>query len=236
MNGLCAMAAKELREYFATPIAYVVMAVFWAMSGYFFSFNLFFVNTVHMVTAFHNMSVLLLLLMPLLTMRIFAEENKVGTIELLMTLPLSDAAIVFGKFLAAFIVLALMLAGTATAVVPLVLFGEPDIGPILGGYAGILLLGTAFLAIGILVSSLTRNQIVAATFTWAVLTLFWFADYAAALEAAPRLTEILRHLSFSLHYVDLIRGVLQSSSVVYFVGIVVLALVLASTVLKRRLA
>lgn len=122
MSALQAVIVKELREYFAMPIALAVVAVFWALCGYLFSFHLFFVNTAQMVTSFHNMIILMILVMPLLTMRIFAEENKTGTIELLLTLPLSDYATVIGKYLAGLLVVLLMLAGTATAVVPLVFY------------------------------------------------------------------------------------------------------------------
>ncbi|HYD67967.1 ABC transporter permease [Azospirillum sp.] len=234
MTRFLAILRKELAEYFSTPIAYAVLIVFWVVSGYFFSFNLFFVNAMNMVTAFHNMSVLLILVTPLITMRVFSEEAKTGTLELLLTLPLSDTQIVLGKFLASLLVMVLMLAGTATAVVPLLLFGEPDLGPILGGYLGVTLLGTAFLAIGVLVSSLSQNQIVAALVTWAVIVLLWFVDYAASLNLDYTLTRLLNHLSFSVHYVDLIRGVLNGTTVVYFASVIAAALVLTVQSLRRR--
>ncbi|MEZ5652756.1 MAG: ABC transporter permease subunit [Burkholderiaceae bacterium] len=234
MSGFGAILRKELREYFAAPIAPVLLATFWALTGYFFSFNLFIVNAVHMVTSFHNMSLLLLLLMPLMTMRIFAEENKSGTLELLMTLPLTEVQIVLGKYAAAAIVLLLMLAGTSTAVVPLILFGKPDLGPVLGGYLGIALLGSAFAAIGLFVSSMCTNQIVAAAITWAVLLGLWFADYAAGIGWAPALAPVFSHLSFSVHYIDLIRGVFSSASLAYFGSIVVVSLVASIVVLRER--
>ncbi|HQD84105.1 MAG TPA: ABC transporter permease subunit [Quisquiliibacterium sp.] len=236
MKGLGAVVQKELREYFATPIALVVVATFWALCGYLFSFALFFVSTTQMVGSFHNMMILLLLVMPLLTMRIFAEENKTGTMELLLSLPLAEWQIVAAKFGAAFVMLLVMLAGTATAVVPLVLYAQPDLGPILGGYLGITLLGAAFMGVGIFVSSLTSNQIVAALLTWGALTLLWFADYASALDAVPGLRGLFLHLSFSVHYVDVIRGVLNGGTVVYFVSVLVVALALTTLGLKARRA
>lgn len=234
LNGLVAVIQKELREYFVTPIALVIVATFWALCGYLFSFALFFVSTTQMVGSFHNMMILLLLVMPLLTMRIFAEENKTGTIELLLTLPLSDATIVLGKYLAALVVLALMLAGTATAVIPLVLYGEPDYGPIVGGYIGTFAFGAMFLAIGMAVSSGCTNQIVAALLTWTLLVLLWFIDYPAALDIVPRLSAALMHLSLSAQHVDLIRGVLSGSALVYFASIIVLALGIATQMLRLR--
>jgi len=236
MTRFLALLRKELAEVFATPIAYAVMIVFWVVSGYFFSFNLFFVNAMSMVTAFHNMSILLILVIPLLTMRIFSEEAKTGTLELLLTLPFTEPQIVGAKFCAAFLIMLLMLAGTATAIVPLVLFGDPDLGPILGGYLGIALLGTAFLAIGVLVSSLSRNQIVSALVTWAIIVLAWFVDYAASLNISYGLTRLATYLSFSIHYVDLIRGVLNSTTIIYFTSIVLGALSLTVLSLQRRRA
>lgn len=236
MNALRALFVKELREYFATPIAFVLLAVFWALSGWFFSFGLFFVNVAQMVGSFHNMSLLLLLVMPLLTMRVFAEENKTGTMELLLSLPLAEWQIVLAKFGAAFVMLLVMLAGTATSVLPLVLYAQPDLGPIVGGYLGITLLGAAFMGLGMLMSSLTSNQIVAALLTWGVLTLLWFADYASALDAVPGLRGLFLHLSFSVHYVDVIRGVINSATVVYFLSVLGVSLALTALGLKGRRA
>jgi ABC-2 type transport system permease protein len=236
MNGFVALFIKELRECFATPIAFVLLAVFWGLAGWFFSFGLFFVNLAQMVGSFHNMSILLLLVMPLLTMRVFAEENKSGTLELLLSLPLSELQIVLAKFAAAFVILLLMLAGSASAVLPLVLYAQPDLGPIVGGYLGITLLGAAFMGVGILVSSTTANQIVAALVTWGLLTLLWFADYAATLDAVPGLRGLFLHLSFSAHYVDVIRGVINTATVCYFVSVLVLSLALTVLLLKARRA
>jgi ABC-2 type transport system permease protein len=234
MSGCLAILRKELRQYFGTPIAYVLIAVFWAASGYFFSFSLFLANVLEMVTTFHNMSILLLLLMPLLTMRSFAEESAVGTLELLMALPLGPAAIVFGKFLAAEFVLIVMLVGSATALVPLLFFGAPDLGPILGGYIGVLLLGSAFVGIGLSISSLCSNQIVAATLTWAVLLLLWFIDYGAKVAGGYTLTLLLRHLSVSQHYLDLIRGILPLSTIAYLLALTVLSVAVTVQGLQWR--
>ena len=234
MRGFAAVFRKELHQYFATPIAYALMAVFWALTGYYFSFNVFFVNVAQMVNAFHNMSILLLLIMPLLTMRVFAEENRTGTAELLLTLPLDEAAIVAAKFAAALVVLVLMIAGTASALVPLTLFGEPDLGPVLGGYIGVLLMGMTFLAIGLFISSLCANQLVAALLTWGLLVLLWYVDYVAEFASGYGLARTARHLSLSVHYTDLIRGVLPVPSVVYLCGIVLWTLTLTVQTLRLR--
>lgn len=234
MTGLAAVLGKELRQAFVTPIAYALMAVFWALAGYYFSFNVFFVNAADMVNTFHNMSILLMLLVPLLTMRLFAEENRSGTMELLLALPIEEGGIVLGKYLAALVVVLLMLAGTASAIVPLALFARPDLGPILGGYLGIALLGAAYLAIGLFVSALCTNQLVAAAVTWGVLVLLWYIDYAAAFTGDLELARIIKHICFSEHYVELIRGVLPLASVAYFGGIVAVSLAATTLALRMR--
>jgi ABC-2 type transport system permease protein len=236
VRELKALFIKELREYFSTPIAFVLLAVFWGLSGWFFSFGLFFVNVAQMVGSFHNMSLLLLLVMPLVTMRMFAEENKTGTMELLLSLPLAEWQIVLAKFGAAFVMLLAMLAGTATAVLPLVLYAQPDLGPIVGGYLGITLLGAAFMGVGMFASSLTSNQIIAALLTWGAVTILWFADYASALDALPRLRGVFLHLSFSVHYVDVIRGVINLATVVYLLSVLGVMLALTTLGLKARRA
>jgi ABC-2 type transport system permease protein len=157
-----------------------------------------------------------------------------GTIELLLTLPLGERAIVGGKLLAAIVILMAMLVGSAAAVVPLCLYGQPDLGPIVGGYIGVFLLGLAFLSIGIFVSSLSSNQIVAAVVTWGILTLLWFIDYAAALFNDLILVRLLRHLSFSVHYLNLIRGVIDGTAIAYFVGLFCLMAVATCQALVSR--
>ncbi|MEQ8497664.1 MAG: ABC transporter permease, partial [Gammaproteobacteria bacterium] len=178
MRGFGWLLRRELQYCFLTPVAPVAIAVFWGASGFFFSFNALFVSAVDMVTAFHNMSLLLMLMLPLLTMRTLAEERQSGRLELLLALPLGETTIVLAKYLALLVVLVVMLAGSTLAVVPLLLFAEPDLGPIAGGYLGVLLLGGAFAAIGLCASSAATNQVVAATTAWGLLLLAWFIDYA----------------------------------------------------------
>lgn len=233
MRALAALYRKELRTDFGSPVALAVLAVFWALSGYLFSFNLFFVSTGQMITAFHNMTILLMLVMPLVSMRAFAEEARQGTLELLLTLPLSDATLVAAKFCAGLTMLTLMLAGTSAAVLPLVWYGQPDYGPIVGGYIGVFLYGAVFLAIGIAVSSACSNQVVAASITWGILVLLWFIDYPAALDALPALSPLFQAMSLSAQHVDYIRGVLPGPASVTLASMGLFALVVATVNLKR---
>jgi ABC-2 type transport system permease protein len=187
-----------------------------------------------MVTAFHNMSLLLMLMMPLLTMRTLAEERQGDTLELLLTLPLGEGAIVVAKYLALLVVLVAMLGGSTVVIVPLALYGAPDYGPIIGGYLGVFVLGAAFAAIGVCASSIATNQVVAAVVTWAVLLLAWFLDYAVALDPLGGAARWLQHMSFSVQYLDLIRGVLSREALVWFASVVVVTLVCAVQLLRWR--
>lgn len=237
MRGFAALLRKELLELFATPVAYVVVAVFWMASGYFFTFSLFFLRASEMVNSFHNLSLLLLLIAPLLTMRSVAEEDKAGTLELLFSLPLSAAQLVAAKYAGLLVLLVLLLGGSAAALVPLFLFAQPDWGPILGGYLGLFLFGSAVLALGLLVSCCWRSQIASAVSTWGLLLWFWFADYGAHLardHGDAWLAASLSHLSFSLHTRTIIRGVLDTGSVVYLLSLVFVATVWAAQALRWR--
>ena len=231
---MIALLRKELLELFATPAAYASTAVFWTLAGFLFSFNVFYVRADTMVSAFHNLSLLLLLLTPILTMRSVAEEASGGTLELLFSYALREHQIVLAKFLALQVLLAVMLLGTAAAVAPLVWYGDPDPGPIWGGYLGLWLYGSALFALGLFVSSLCRSQVVAAVLCWGVLLALWFAHYGADLVEAPAATRSLRHVSFSQHTRSVIRGVLDSGSAVYFLSVALVATVWATQVLRWR--
>ncbi len=232
MRAWWVIVRKELELYFVTPVAYVSIAVFWAASGFFFSFNALFVSAVEMVTAFHNMSLLLMLMLPLMSMRCFAEERQSDTYELLQSLPVGDGVVVAAKFCALLFVVLLMLTGSGGAVLVLMLYAEPDLGPIVGGYAGVLLLAAAFSGIGVFLSSLARSQLVAAVLTWGVLLFLWFVDYTTALVPASLLVPWIQHLSFSVQYLDLIRGVITLSASACFLSVAAISLVAATQWLK----
>ncbi len=234
LSQLISLTKHELQHYFVTPIAYVVVAIFWSASGFFFSFNQLFVSALNMVSAFHNMSLLLMLMMPFLSMRTFAEERQNHTLELLMTLPLSESVLVCSKYIALLVIVLLMLFGSAVAVAVLSYFGEPDYGPIIGGYVGIFLLAATFSSIGILISSISTNQIVSAALTWFCLLGLWFADYGASLFPSSAFVYLFQHISFSVHYLDLIRGVLTKGTLIYFLSVIFLTLMVSIQMLKIK--
>jgi ABC-2 type transport system permease protein len=182
---------------------------------------------------FNNMSIILLLMVPLLTMRLFAEEKKIGTEELLMTSPISVGQIVLGKFLASFLVLAAMLALTGLLAVFPFLYGNPEPAPILNGYLGLLLMGAAFLAIGLFFSSLTENQIVAAILTFGTLLLFWILNWAAG-SAAGFWKDVLNYVSFFQHFENATQGILDTTDVVYYISFAFFGMFLTHSVIQSR--
>ena len=243
---------KELLLYFTSPVAYVVFTIFLLIVGYFFYSIFAFFSMASMQAAmnpafardlnvtdgvmrplFSNISVILLLLMPIVTMRLFAEERKSGTIELLLTYPVRDGAVLIGKYLAAFALYGVMLAATLLYPAIVLYFARLEWGPLLTGYLGLVLLGGTFLAVGLLSSSLTENQIVAAISTFGVLLILWVinwsADYAGGLTG-----KILSHLSIIEHFESFSKGVLDSRDVIYYVNFTILALFLTLRSLEAR--
>ena len=235
MKGLYAIFRKETANFFVSPIAYAVIAIFLLVSGFFFWANVSFMSLVSLQAAnnpmiaerinltdvvirplVQNMSIVLLFVMPLLTMRLFSEEKKSGTIELLLTYPVTDLAILFGKFLAAALLLLVMLAGTLPFVVLLFGIGDPDPGTLLSGYLGLLLMGAAFMALGIFISSLTENQIIAAAVSFGSALLFWVLSWSSTLSG-EKVGAVLRQLSILEHLESFNKGILALSDLSFFV-------------------
>ena len=201
MGNILAVAGKELRTYFASPIAYIVTG-FWALVfGYFFYVMLYFflqrsqqamgmgpqsvnVNQDMIRYVLSNASVVVLFVLPAITMRTYSEEKRSGTIELLLTSPLTDLQIILGKFLGTLALYGAMLLVTVLYIALLFWFGNPEVKPILAGYLGLLLLGGCFLSIGLFISSLTKNQIVAAVITFVTFLMLWVIDWMASETAA----------------------------------------------------
>jgi len=243
---------KELRLYFTSPVAYVVFTIFLLISGYFFSSIFAFFSLISMqammnpalardlsVTEgimrplFSNISVVMLLLMPILTMRLFAEEKKSGTIELLLTYPVRDGAVLIGKYAAALVLYLVMLAATGVYPAMLAYFARLEWGPLLTGYLGLVLMGGTFLAVGVLASSLTENQIVAAVATFGALLLFWVIGWSADF-AGPGWGKLLSHLSILEHFDSFAKGVIDTKDVIYYLNFTILALFLTLRSLESK--
>jgi ABC-2 type transport system permease protein len=222
------ISRKEFVSYLTSPMAYVVTAIFLALSGAFFSTYLASTNyTDTSIRGFLDAAqILILLFAAVLTMRSIAEEKKLGTWELLLTAPIRDAEIILGKFLASLAILTGMLVLTLYYPILLIVFGDPDLGPIGTSYLGLLLLGSACLSIGIFASTLTTNQIVSAVVAGGTLFGLWFLGAASGF-APGALGEVLSYLSLSHHFPDFIRGVVDTKAVVYYLSVTALFLYLA---------
>lgn len=233
MRSFRTLFLKELLALFGSPIAYALIAVFLLLIGYQFTAFLIVERTATLVHVFIQCASLLLLIIPLLTMRLLAEERRQGTLELLLTSPATEGAIVLAKFFASLTLVALMLA--LTVVCPLVLqwYGEPDWGPIYSGYLGLVLMSAALIAIGLAVSGLTANQIVAATVSVAISVLLWMAAAFAAVLPHP-FDAIVATLSLQARIAPLAGGALHLSDIGFFVVVTALGLFLAVRSLARR--
>jgi len=231
----------ELKAYFSSLIAYTVIAAFLVVSGYFYYTNmvLFAMSAGSDVrlglwqATFYDMRFVLVSLMPLLTMRLFAEEKKLGTIELLFTNPLRDADIIIGKYCACVLVLVLMILLTLLYPALLAAVFSLDPAPVAAGYLGIFLMGAACIACGMFLSSLTENQIVAAMSTVGVLLFLWFLDWNEGI-ASPAIVVVLHQLSFSDHFFNFIRGVIDLDDVAYYLSVIALFLFFTRCSLSSR--
>ncbi len=227
------IARRELEAYFVSPIAYIVTAAFLVISGYLFSLILIDLHQASLEILFANIIVTLLFITPLLTMRLLADEQRMGTLEVLMTAPVRDWEVVVGKFLAALGLFGVMLLFTLSY--PFLIWrfgGSPDPGPIISGYLGLLLIAGAMLAIGTLTSTMTSNQMVAAVLCFGILLMLWLVD--AASRVAPSLAGLLTELSLRERYLDFARGAINLEDVVYYLSLVAGALFIATRVLESR--
>ncbi len=246
INNVLAIAGKELRYYFGSPIGYVVIGLFAGLFGFFYYPLLAYflqeslqmmgmggmagapainVNQNLIQPLLVNVSIMILLALPAVTMRTYSEEKRSGTIELLLTSPLRDAEIVFGKFVASMTLYAAMLGSTLIHIGVLYAFGRPEWQPIVTGYIGLLLMGACFVALGLFISSLTRNQIVAAMGTFAAFLMFWVINWAAPFMG-PTTQAVLNYLSIIEHLDDFTRGIVDTKHVVYYLSFISFALFL----------
>ncbi len=246
MSNVLAIANKELRSYFASPIAYIVIGLFALLYGYFFVALLsYFIRMSMQMGQFgqgpqsanvnqqlirgllQNVTILVLFLMPMVTMRAYAEEKRSGTIELLLTSPLTDFQIVMGKFLGAMALWALMLAVSLIHIGILFLYGNPEWKPIVTAYLGLLLLGGCFISVGLFISSLTKNQIVAGMVTFAVFLLLWIITWIGSFSG-PTMDRLTQYLSIIDHFDDFSKGVIDTSHLIYYLSFMTFGLFLTA--------
>jgi len=233
MRKIWIIAWKELRTYFVLPSAYVICIVFIIFSGIFFynHLSIFLLSKLqpllweeieaqkdltHMVVQpyLHSLSILYLLI-PVITMRLFAEEKRLKTEELLYSSPISSLQIVLGKYLASVILFAILLCFTIQHMLFLLVYGNPDIGPIITGYIGLFLVGLAYLSIGLLCSSLTDNQIIAAILTFGVICFFWMIGLFEYVIPNPSIVNFMKFFSLQEHFHTFTKGIIELKDVVY---------------------
>jgi ABC-2 type transport system permease protein len=233
LRNIVAIAGKELRGSFASPIAWVMMGLFAILFGFFFTqFLAYFVrqgmqaqfgggppqqnvNMDLIRPLLSNASVLVLFMLPMVTMRTYSEEKRSGTIELLLTSPLTDFEIVLGKFLGALGLYAALLFVTVVYVGLLFGFGDPEWRPVVSGYLGLFLLGACFLSAGLFISSTTKNQMVAGAATFVLALMFWIINWAAD-SAGPTMSDVLNYLSITQHFDDFGKGVIDTTHLVFY--------------------
>ncbi len=234
MKGFISVYRKELYSLFASPVFYAVAFTFLVLAGYFFYsaivyYNLLSfqasqnpmmakqMNIMEMVLRpfFFDLSIVLLLVSPLMTMRLYAEERKTGTIELLFTYPLPELSIILAKFAAVVSAFAVIMAGTIPGIFLLSYVSNPAWKPILCGYLGVFLLGSSFMALGIFTSSLTQNQIIAAVLSFGALLLLWVIGWMKS-YLGPPMGEVVDYLSVIKHFDTFSKGVLDSRDLLYY--------------------
>jgi len=234
MRTVQAVAWKEIQIYFSSPTAYIVAMIFLALASFFFVRDLS--NPfpqASMSSFFQGATIILILLAPTLTMRLMAEEQKLGTIELLLTSPVRDWEVVLGKYIASLVFLMGTIVLTLYFVVLLIIFADPDPGPIWSGYLGLILYGAAALSIGLLTSTLTSNQIVAAVVAMGILLVLYFTDFAAAtLTGLP--ATIVNEIGLKSHFDDFERGVIDTKHIAYYLLLISFFVFLTIRALESR--
>jgi ABC-2 type transport system permease protein len=224
---------KELRSYFNSAVAYVVIVVFLAIVGWMYTSSMFLINVASLRMMFELVPLVFLFVVPAVTMRLLAEEKKAGTIELLTTKPLHDWEIIAGKFLAAWALIGIALLPTLIYYITIVFLGDIDNGPVIGGYVGLLLMAGVYVAIGLLASSLTENQIVA--FIIGLLLMFAFYMMDKVLIFVPDfMTSVVEYLGIDFHFSNIARGVIDSRDIVYFGSMLGFTLYLSVVSLEKR--
>lgn len=233
MRPLLTLVAKETTALFSSPIAYVLIAVYLLLLGYTFSAFLFLNKTSSLVHIFFQAAVLFLLMVPVITMRQFAEERKTGTLELLLTAPVREIDIVLAKFFASMAVNLVILALSLTYASVLAVYGAPDWGPIYSGYLGLTLFTAALVSLGLTISALTTNQIVAVTVSLGLFLLLWMLDTLGSLLPSP-FDNLVLSVSLLAHFTPFATGALYLSDVGFFISVILLGLFLSVRALARR--
>lgn len=233
MNNIITIYKKELRSYFTSPVAYIVMVVFLIITGWFFTNGLFLANVVSMRSVFDIIPFILLFFIPAISMRTFAEEKKSGTIELLLTKPVTDYDIVIGKFLSTLSLAAITFLPTLVYVVSLKFLGPLDIGSIISAYIGLVLMCGIYVGIGLFASSLTENQVIAFIVSFLIVFVLFMMNKILVFVPSP-FNSILEYISSDYHFSSIARGVLDTRDLIYYFSGIYIMLLLTKTSLESR--
>lgn len=233
MSPALVISRRELRTYFNSPVAYIVVTVFTMITGYMFFSQLFIEQQAEMRGFFGFMPIMFMFLAPAITMRLLADEKSSGTLELLITMPVRDWQVVVGKFLAAMGLLCSALGLTLVFAITVRALGPLDRGPTIGGYLGLLLMGGAYVSIGVMCSAFTRNSIVSFILAFAISFALYLFSYIEQL-APQGLQPLLNFLSISRHFENISRGVIDTRDVIYYASIMVVSLLSATLSLESR--
>jgi ABC-2 type transport system permease protein len=233
MHNVRIIFAKELRSFFNSPIAYIIIIVYLLLAGWFFTQSLFLQNVASLRAVFELTPFLLLFFAPAITMRLVSEERKAGTIELLLTKPIRDGEIITGKFLAAWALFAITLLPTLVYLLTIVVLGKVDPGPVIGGYVGLLLVAGGFLALGLVGSTLTENQIVAFIISFLIVFVLFLLDKVIAYLPGG-LATVLEYLGIDYHFANIARGVIDTRDLIYYISLIGFSLLIGTHFLERR--
>jgi ABC-2 type transport system permease protein len=233
MTNIWAVSTRELRSYFLSPVAYLVAAFFVFGSGLLFWLILQSNREASLRGLIQNVHVLFLFVVPMISMRLLAEEQRLGTMELLMTNPIQEWEIVIGKFVGSALLVVSMLVATLVFPFFLFVFGSPDVGPIVTGYLGAVLQGSAFLAVGLLASSLTESQIVSAVVSFVVLLALWLSDNIGQ-AAGGLFGQIVGYTSLINHIQGFSQGVIETKDVIFYLTVIGAGLVLSTLSLQSK--
>ena len=233
MNQILVLARKEFKSYFDSPVAYVVITLFLLIAGWQYASSMFIANAADLRPLFSIIRFILLFFIPAISMRLLSEEKRVGTIELLLTMPLKDWHLVLGKFLAAYALIAVTLLLTLVHFITISSIGDPDIGATIGGYLGLVFIVGVYLSIGIFTSSLTENQIIAFILAFVIIFAFYMADKIIFFMPGY-IANILEYLSIDYHFNNLARGVIDSRDILYYISMIFFFLFLTTQTIESR--
>ena len=233
MQEAWTLTKKELQSYFDSPVAYVVLSIFLLMTGWFFSNGLFLENTASLRSVFDIVPFIFLFFIPAITMSTFAEERRAGTLELLLTMPVRDWQVILGKLMAVTLFLLVAIGMTLIYTFAVASLGDVDFGATFGGYLGLFLLGMTCGSIGIMASSMTRNQIVAFILGFGIIFVLYLMDKVTAFVPGS-MASVIQYLGTDFHYQNLLRGVVDTRDVLYYFSMTAFAGLVTMYSLARR--